>query len=203
MHAVPLTPLGIAQARAAGAALAEVEIDRVITTGLRRTQETAEGVLGTRSIPRETESRLREIEPGRFSEWAGAPAEVVRQFLLGSLSERLSAESAFLNGETIGACQRRIEEAWNELLGRSDWATVVVVAHNIVNRLILAHCLGLPLGGLTRIEQDAGCINLIEIDEAGQSLVRVLNFTMHDPSKRTLRLTTLETLFEQYLRGQG
>ena len=43
---------------------------------------------------------------------------------------------------------------------------MLVVAHGVVNRLILAKLLGAPLGALGKLEQDACCINLIEIDDA-------------------------------------
>src|SRR5688572_22745764 len=58
---VPLTAAGEEQARAAGAALADVLIDRAVTSGLARTNATARLVLAEREVPLDEEPRLREI----------------------------------------------------------------------------------------------------------------------------------------------
>src|SRR5438128_2468477 len=74
---VPLTERGRQQARIAAAALAEVPFDRAVTSGLLRTEQTAQLVLAGREVPLEAEPRLREIETGRVSEWAGVSPEMV------------------------------------------------------------------------------------------------------------------------------
>jgi len=199
---VPLTERGREQARAAGAALAGVPLDRAVTSGLRRTDETAALVLDGRAVPLEPEPRLREIETGRMSEWERASDGLVRRTILEALGEELSPESRFLAGETFASCQERVRAFWADLLARRDWSALLVVAHGVVNRLLLGELLGVSLPGLGRLEQDACCINLVEVGEAGPPLVRLVNFTAHDPAKGSLVLSTLEGLYEQYLRGR-
>jgi broad specificity phosphatase PhoE len=41
-------------------------------------------------------------------------------------------------------------------------SNIVIVAHGGVNRVILCHFLGIPLENIFRIEQDYGCVNVIE-----------------------------------------
>jgi phosphoserine phosphatase len=199
---VPLTELGRAQARTAGAMLAVVPFDRVITSGLRRTDETAALVVENRGLAVTTEPRFREIETGRMSEWAAVPAEAVRQLILRGMDDRLTPESRFLAGETFLSCQQRVGEAWRDLIADRGWSSVLLVAHGVVNRVLLGYCLGMPLSTLGRVEQDAGCVNLIEIDDEGAALVRLVNHTPHDSAKDTLRLTTFEGLYDQLLRGR-
>lgn len=199
---VPLTAVGQSQARAAGAALARIGIDRAITSGLARTAETARLVVGDRPIPILSEPRLREIEPGRMSEWEKAPPELIRRAFLSCLGTDLTPASQFLAGETIASCVERVLAVWSELLARDDWRTLLVVAHGVVNRLLLTHLLGTPLASLGKLEQDAGCLNLIEIDSPNAPLVRLVNFTAHDAGKETLLRTTFEALYDQYLRGR-
>lgn len=199
---VPLTALGQEQARAAGTALAAVPFDHALTSGLLRTSDTARLALADRSIPFLDDPRWREIETGRMSDWACVPGSLVRRTILDALSEEVTPQSRFLAGETFAACQERVLAAWADLLARRDWQIVLVVAHGMVNRLLLAHLLGMPLAGMGRLEQDAGCINLIEIDDAARPLIRQLNYTALDPSKHTLQRSTLEGLYEQYLRGR-
>lgn len=200
---VPLTTRGREQARAAGIALASVPIDRAITSGLVRTNETARVVLEGRDLPMAQEPRLREIDTGRMSDWENAPPALVRQTILGALGEELTADARFLAGETFGDCLERILIAWAELLAMADWQTLLLVGHGVANRLLLSHLLGTPLSSLGRLEQDAGCINLIEVDEAGRPLVRMLNFTAYDGGKQSLVRSTFEGLYEQYLRGRS
>jgi probable phosphoglycerate mutase len=199
---VPLTEHGRDQARAAGRLLADTPLDRVITSGLRRTDETAALVVEGRGLPLTTEPRFREIETGRMSEWAAVPAAMVRQLILQSMDDRLTPESRFLAGETFLSCQQRVGEAWRGLLADRGWSAVLLVAHGVVNRVLLGFCLGMPLGTLGRIEQDAGCVNLIEVDDEGKPLVRLMNLTAHDAAKGKLRLTTFEGLYDQFLRGR-
>jgi broad specificity phosphatase PhoE len=199
---VPLNEAGELQARAAGEALAEVTFDRVICSGLLRTEQTARLVLGERVVPIEVEARLREIEPGRFADIASAPRELVRQAILGTLGEHITAGSSFLGGETFGACAERVRAVWRGLVEDAGWRVLLVVAHGVVNRLLLAHVLGMPLSAVGRVEQDAGCINLIDVGEGGAPLVRLVNATALNPGKVGMKLSTLEGLYQQYLRGR-
>ena len=60
---VTLNEAGRAQAHAAARALADVPFDRVITTGLPRTAETATIVLGERDMPIDVEPANSDTEP--------------------------------------------------------------------------------------------------------------------------------------------
>jgi broad specificity phosphatase PhoE len=86
---VPLTPAGRHQAGRAGAALAGVRFDRVLTSGLPRTVETARLVLAAAAAageprpssapPVEEWPELRELAPGRLADLA--PEELEAAFL--------------------------------------------------------------------------------------------------------------------------
>jgi probable phosphoglycerate mutase len=200
---VQLNHAGQQQARAAGSALADVRFDHAICSGLPRTEQTARLVLGeeSSSLKIETEPRLREIEPGKLGDLGSVPAAMVREMMLGALSEQITPESRFLNGETFSSCAERALGAWRDVLARHDWNVLLIVAHGIVNRLVLTSLLGAPVISLGKLEQDAGCINLIDVDERAVPLVRLVNLTIGNPCKRGMRLSTLEGLYQQYLRG--
>src|SRR5438045_147042 len=59
---VPLNAEGRRQAEAVGRLLADVPLDRVITSGLPRSVETARRVIAPRSLLLEVHTELREIE---------------------------------------------------------------------------------------------------------------------------------------------
>jgi probable phosphoglycerate mutase len=200
---VPLTEAGRDQARAAANALAEVSFDRALTSGLLRTEETARLILEGRAVPLESDIRLREIETGRMSDWASVSPEMVLRVVLGALPHDLEPEVAFLGGETFASLAARVDAAWRDLLARQDWRTLLVVAHGVVNRLVLTRLLNAPLGALGRLEQDACCMNLIEVDDAGVPLVRLVNHTADNPHKLGMHLSTLEGLYRQFLQGRA
>lgn len=75
---VPLTPLGEAQAVAAGQALVGVPFERVVTSDLRRATHTTALALAARAgepVPLVVDPRLRERHLG---DWAGARLEELR-----------------------------------------------------------------------------------------------------------------------------
>jgi hypothetical protein len=56
-----------------------------------------------------------------------------------------------------------------------------------------------------RIEQDAGCLNVLDIDgrgrEARVAYVRLMNFTPYNATKLGMFETTMETLWRQFVEG--
>jgi probable phosphoglycerate mutase len=198
---VPLNADGRRQARAAAHALAGVPLDRVITSGLLRGTETAALVIAGRDLPLENRPELREIEPGRLSALEQVSAEEVERAFLGCLAHGLERDSRFLGGETFGSLLDRVVPCFQALLADAGWRHLLIVAHGVVNRALLSGVLG-GLAGFAGLEQDAGCINLIEVDEAGRCLVRLLNYTPDNPLKAGMDLTTMERLYLQYRRGR-
>jgi broad specificity phosphatase PhoE len=220
--AVPLTPAGIEQARAMGAALAahQVRVDRVIISGLLRTQMTAREVLAglasgvqvdevqvdevqvdevqVDQVPVEEVPALQEIRPGRL---ADIPPAQLRDAFIGAFEGPVPRDVPFLNGETIGALLDRVLPAMRALLATSGWDTTLMVLHGGVNRAILSWFLtgqNIFLGGLA---QDPGCLNIIDVGPTpAASVVRVVNFCVLDPLQTATRLSTMEHLLHQYLQ---
>ena len=73
---VPLNEEGRLQAEAAGRVLAEIPLDRVVSSDLVRSSETANLVIGGRRLRLETSAEFREIEPGLL---ADIPTDAVEQ----------------------------------------------------------------------------------------------------------------------------
>src|SRR5262245_32359643 len=68
---VSLNAEGVRQAEAAREALLRVTLDRVVTSGLARTEETAEIIVRDRGLAVESLPDLREIAPGKLLDLAG------------------------------------------------------------------------------------------------------------------------------------
>jgi probable phosphoglycerate mutase len=197
---VMLTTLGESQARAAGELLRGLTIDRVITSGLARTRQTAQIATDAAHLttPHEHWQELREIRGGRLS--ALAAADLARAFTA-AFSGPAALDTRFLGGESVGELLDRILPAMQRLLDDAQWDTALLVLHGGVNRGLLSWFLTgqrLFLGG---IEQEAGCINVIDVPrDAPGALVRAINLSPLDWLHGASRLSTMERLLQKYHR---
>lgn len=197
---VPLTAAGRRQAGRAGAALAGVRFDRVLTSGLPRTVETAHLVLAAAGsegarVPVEEWPELRELVPGRLADLA--PEELEATFV-GAFRGVLDGSTRFLGGETIDQLFDRVLPALGRLLDDPGWDTALAVLHGGVNRALLSFALGGRRLFLGAIEQAPACINVLDADRAGTFVVRAVNATPWDPAYLAGRSTTMEELWAQY-----
>ena len=197
---VPLNEAGCAQADAAGAAFAAagVRFDRVITSNLPRTGETAARVLAAsgQQIAPDAWPELAEIRGGRLS---NIPAGELKQACTGAFDGLVDPGQRFLGGESVGELMDRVHPALARLRADPDWDTALLVLHGGVNCAILSLALTgqrLFLGGLA---QTAGCINALDVGSAPNDwVVRFVNHVPPSPLQPDARSTTMEDLFKQY-----
>jgi broad specificity phosphatase PhoE len=188
---VPLTEQGREQARAAAEVLAGIRFDRMITSGLLRTLETARIV----AHEREPESwpELREIESGRLGD---IPEDELERAFLEAWRDVVPEEARFLGGETIGSLLDRVLPAIDRLVADPDWDIVLAVLHGGVNRAILSYALTGGRAFLGNFEQSPGCINVLDVGE--DWVVRAVNVTPTDLAHRGGRLRTMEELWAEF-----
>jgi broad specificity phosphatase PhoE len=190
--AVPLTTEGREQARAARELVDGIEFDRVITSGLRRTVETA--AIVAPDLEPEEWPELREIESGRL---ADIPEDELERAFLDAWRDVVPEETPFLGGETIASLLDRVLPAVERLLADPEWDVVLAVLHGAVNRAILSHAL---TGGrlfLGNLEQSPGCVNVLDVGDADW-VVRAVGITPLDPAHRHGRLRTMEELWAEF-----
>ena len=161
---IALSATGEGQARALGERLRKLPITRAVASPLSRARRTAELALG------EARAGLLTLDPGlaeiAHGDWEGLLASEIRA----RDPERLRAwrESPATvqmpgGGESLGQV---LERAWPafaaacEGLGEAD--TLLVVAHDAVNRVLLCRILGLPLARLWSFRQAPTTLNLLE-----------------------------------------
>ena len=193
--AVPLTAEGRAQAVAARELLSEIALDRVITSGLPRTLQTAELVVPGREL--EAWPDLREITGARLS--SIPPAQLENAFVR-AFQGVVPNEKRFLGGETIGELFDRVLPSLERLVADESWDTVLVVAHGAVNRAILSYALTGERMFLGRFEQAPGCVNVVDVggaDDLATWIVRAVNVAPSDLAHRATRLTQMEEYWER------
>lgn len=177
---IPLSEVGIGQAAALGQRLQDVQVDRAVASPLARATRTAQLALGEDRTPMLTfDDGLLEIAHG---EWEGLLASEIAQRDPQRLQAWKDAPESVLmpGGESL---QMVLERAWPALeracvgLGADD--TLLVVAHDAVNRVLLARILGLPLAKLWGFRQAPATLNLLQGDSVETLEVVRLNDCAH------------------------
>ncbi len=179
---IPLSPTGEGQARALGARLADVRIDRAIASPLTRARTTAEFALGeARKAQLGTDAGLLEIAHG---EWEGLLASEIRERDPDRLRDwREAPETVQMPGAGGESLQQVLDRAWpafeRATAGLGDGDTLLIVAHDAVNRVLLCRILGIPLNRLWSFRQAPATLNLLEGPEAARMEVVRLNDCAH------------------------
>ncbi|HET8527309.1 MAG TPA: histidine phosphatase family protein [Gaiellaceae bacterium] len=196
---VLLTETGRGQAAAARDALAGIPFDRVVTSGLPRTVETAR-IVAPAAEPERNEA-LREIESG---ELRGVDPAEVQAMMTAAFRGVVPEESRFLGGESVGELFDRVLPELDALLADGSWDVALLVLHGGVNRALLGRALTGGRTFLGAFEQAPGCVNVLDVDADGAFVVRAVNHTPYDPAHREGgRGTTMERLWREYLDARG
>jgi probable phosphoglycerate mutase len=193
---VPLNAEGVAQARAVAGSLRDVELDRVVTSGLPRTLETA-AIVAPGAEP-ESWPELREIQGGRLSE---IPVDALEHEFVHAFRGVIPNESRFLRGESIGELFDRVVPAVEHLVADDSWHTALAVLHGGVNRAILSYALTAERMFLGHFEQAPACVNVLDLGDGGEWIVRAVNVAAYDLLHLSHRSTTMERYWEQYRAG--
>ena len=78
-------------------------------------------------------------------------------------------------GENLLDVAARVMPVINEVVERHHGQEVLVVGHGGVNRIVLLNAIGAPLAGMFNIEQNYGCLNIIDYYEDGRATVKLMN----------------------------
>jgi probable phosphoglycerate mutase len=194
---VPLNGDGVAQAHAVAEAFGRIDLDRVITSGLPRTLETARIVAPT--VEPEAWPELREIQGGRLSE---IPADALEHEFVHAFRGVIPNHERFLRGESIGELFERVLPAVDRLVADDGWHTALAVCHGGVNRAILSYALTAERMFLGHFEQAPGCVNVLDFGDGGEWIVRAVNIAPYDLLHVAHRQTTMERYWQQWLETQ-
>lgn len=181
---IALSPVGEAQAISLGRRLEGLVIDRAVASPLQRARRTAELTLGAdRASLLQLDPGLQEIAHGN---WEGLLASEIHARDPERLQAWREAPDTVLmpgGGESL---QQVFDRAWPafvraaENMGRGD--TLLVVAHDAVNRVILCHVLGIPFSRLWTFRQAPTTLNLLEGDSVDAlEVVRLNDCAHHTP----------------------
>ena len=160
---IPLSADGEAQVRALALRLAHLPIAIAISSPLSRAKRTAEAILAGRSVALELDEGLLEISHGGWEGQLASDIELAHAEMFGAWRERPGRDvPAGPGAETLGQVEDR---AWPVLLGAcarlgSD-DTVLIAAHDAVNRALICRVLGLPLTRVWTFRQAPATLNVL------------------------------------------
>jgi broad specificity phosphatase PhoE len=155
-----LDDTGRSQAQAVGDALGPV--DRVISSPLRRTMETARCIDG----PLTVDDRFVELD---YGEWDGRPLGDVGADEWLRWREDLEFEPP--GGESIGALGRRVRAALEELEAEAEGAAIAIVTHVSPLKAAVAWGLGVDDRVAWHLFVSPGSISRLEVGGRRRSLV--------------------------------
>ena len=180
----PLAAIGCEQAAMTAKFLRHYRFDAAYASPMRRAQETAEIITALHGLPITPVPQIVEADVGRWlgRDWDSIAAEEPEAY-------RLHLEDPSVHpypeGESATDVQNRAVPALVHLMQQNLGRRILVVAHNIVNRVMVAHLHHIPLRHMRAIRQDNCSINLIRLRGEETELVTA-NATFHlEPAVKT------------------
>ena len=173
----PLSPLGQRQGQLLAQALKDIPIDYCLSSPLQRAYQTCSYCAELHQLTPIKDARLLEINHGT---WEGVLAEDIQkqypqEFELWHSSPQLVQMP---QGENLEDVRQRVRAAFDEYAVKYAGKTILVAAHDAVNKAIICDVLGLGMEHFWQIKQDNTCINVLEYQKGTWRLV-LLNSTNH------------------------
>ncbi|MDI6853525.1 MAG: alpha-ribazole phosphatase [Deltaproteobacteria bacterium] len=152
---------GVRQLERLAEQLKETPLAAVYASDRTRARQGAEILCRGRRLWPEPVPEFREIH---FGVWEGLSFGEIAERYPEELAERLRdpANYRIPGGESLMDVRTRVVPKLAEILARHQGQAVALVAHAGVNRVLLCDALGLPLTHLFRLEQNYGCLNIID-----------------------------------------
>lgn len=182
---IPLNDTGHGQAAQAGEFLKVVHLDAAVTSSMKRPKETADGILKHHpDVTLTTTEDLWEISHG---EWEGMLETEIESGYPGMLAEWQKTPQGVQmpGGENLEDVWARAKKGWGTIVEAYSDAktpqTVMVVAHDAINKAILCQVFGLGPEKFWQFKQGNGAVSVIDYHDGPGSLpvLSAANITTH------------------------
>jgi len=174
---IPLSDVGLAQARALAALLAPKALDAVYTSPLARAVRTAAILAADHGLQPVVAEGLIDIS---YGEWEGRAEATVQAEYPGCYAawQRDPRLVRPPGGESLAQVSLRAVGVVRELCAARPTGRLVLVSHRVVCKLLLCAAIGLQENAFWRLRQDTCCLNVIDWQPAN-AVVRLMNDTCH------------------------
>ena len=182
---IPLNERGQAQAQQTADFLQAMPLDFAISSPMLRPQETATIILQYHpQVSLDLQPDLTEICHGL---WEGKLETEIEAEFPGLLHQwKVAPETVQMpEGENLAQVWQRAIACWQERVGfysqQPDKKMGIVVAHDAINKVILAQLLGLAPANFWNIKQGNGGVSVIDYPQGlgGEPVIQALNLTTH------------------------
>ena len=182
---IPLNDNGRSQGRKAGTFLQNVPINFAVSSSMMRPKETAEIILQHHpDVPLSTTSELIEICHGLWEGMLEAEIKADYPELLQQWKDKPETVQ-MPEGENLQQVWDRGVAAWNKIAAEHSNTetprTVLVVAHDAINKVILCYLLGLKPENFWNIKQGNCAVSVIDYPQgaSGKPVLQAINITTH------------------------
>lgn len=202
----PLSERGRGQIRMLAQQLAEeVQFDRIYSSTMPRSIETANLIAKLQHKKHIVSfDEIREIKAGRLKD---IQAEHAEHIIAKAYHLKQYQLMQFLNGESWQDFRARVLPCMEKIILNHENQTILVSAHDAVNRLMLAWVNGQHEHDLHSYEQHYGGLNIIDVFiEAGQIIekrILLQNYTAYNPFKLNQHTNAVEDVYQMYVKTQG
>lgn len=169
---IPLTPRGISQAEEVKRQLEGVELLNVFSSPLQRAFVTACIASGKEAIK---DDRLIEADFGNWEKKTKEEFIPENESLWLDWINDPATHRAGGTGETGTEIVTRVDDFFLSLQKTYSAGNIMVVGHNGINRLYMAHKLGMPLKNYRQLVQQNSSITCFTLDEKGTLTLELLN----------------------------
>jgi broad specificity phosphatase PhoE len=169
---IGLNPTGIAQAKCVADCLALVDVNAVYASPLQRAMHTAGPIAARHGLQVKPAQALLDIN---YGQWGGRShhevgarwPELYRQWIDAPHLTQIPG------GESLDEISDRLDAGLRALLEHHDRQLVVLVGHQVVNKVLICKLLGLGNDAFWRIRQDTGCINRFDYSSKGATALTI------------------------------
>jgi phosphoserine phosphatase len=179
---VPLNTKGQDQAKCAAEFLQSVSLHRAFSSPMLRPKETAEKILSYHpDVALDLLDDLKEISHGL---WEGKFEHEIEAEFPGELFrwQRSPASVQMPEGENLQQVWQRVAEAWQQIVDATpSGETVLVVAHDAVNKAVLCQIFNLEPDSFWLFKQGNGGVSVIDYHNGSDRppCLQAMNITTH------------------------
>ena len=171
---IDVTEVGILQLERLAERLRFASISAIYSSDLQRSVKGAQMIARHHDVPL---YRLHELREMYFGDWEGLTLEEIRDRFPDELEKRKKELIDFQppgQGESIKHLYDRVISCFKNILEEQNGNDFLIVGHGGVNRVILCHALGLDLSRMFNLQQNYGCLNIVDYFD-DSTLVRLVN----------------------------
>ncbi len=174
---LPLSVEGLRQAIETSYFLDSESLQAIYASPLLRAQQTAQAIARPHALEIKIVPQLTEVDVGR---WEGRTWQEVAEQWPDEHRRYMEdpGTAPYLGGESFQAVFDRADPALRQIAQAHRGQRVALVTHNVVNRVLLAPLLKMPLRLARSIHLDNCGISLVSADANGMKLI-TLNSALH------------------------